>query len=357
MDKSVGESGTFSWYCAPKPLWSPVCTSKLKKNCPKCQLCGKKLIRWGKLRSGTQRWRCSFCRRSLVLGKETRERRYFNLFRIWVLGSVSIENLLKLSGERICSKTLLRHFDTFLDCPPKPERLPDTKEIYLKCDGKYFGHWGCVLVYKERNNIIFWSFVERETFFNYRNDLISLASLGFIVKGVTSDWHGSIVAAAKSLWRDIPHQRCLVHTQRFCQSLLTKHPETEAGKNLLELICLLNKIETPYEKDIWLKWLERFEERYGDIIKERTYETNGDKHWWYTHKNLRRAFMTLKATRDSLFLYLDYPDLPKDTNGLEAEFSHLKQKLGAHRGMKRSRKINFIRWYFYLKSIYSEYKN
>ena len=67
--------------------------------------------------------------------------------------------------------------------------------------------------------------------------------------------------------------------------------------------------------------------------------------------------MTLKATRDSLFLYLDYPDLPKDTNGLEAEFSHLKQKLGAHRGMKRSRKINFIRWYFYLKSIYSEYKN
>lgn len=193
----------------------------------------------------------------------------------------------------------------------------------------------------------------RENFLNYRLDLLSLSFLGFIVKGVTSDWHGSVTAAVKSLWPDIPHQRCLVHTQRFCQSLLTQNPETEAGKNLLELVCLLNRVKDHYERDIWLSWLERFGERYGDLIKERTYGEN--KHWWYTHKNLRRAFMTLKTTRENLFLYLDSPGMPKDTNGLEAEFSHLKQKLGAHRGMKRGRKANFTRWYFYLKSIYSEY--
>lgn len=288
------------------------------------------------------------------LSREVKERNYFNLFRIWVLGSVSIENLVKLSGN-VSKRSLSRHFDRFLDSPPKAEQLRSTKEIYLKCDGKYFGTWGCVLAYKEGSNIIYWNFVERENFFNYRLDLITLNSLGFIVKGITSDWHGSIVSAAKYLWPDIPHQRCLVHTQRLCRTLITKHPETEAGRNLLELVSLLNLIKTPYEKDIWLKWLERFEERYGEFVKQRTYGEN--KHWWYTHKNLRRAFLTLKSTKEHLFLYLEWENLPKDTNGIEAEFSHLKQKLGAHRGMTRKRKINFIKWYFYLKSIYPKQKD
>jgi hypothetical protein len=298
----------------------------------------------------------------LVLGKEARKERYFDLFRIWILGSVSIENLLKLSREKVCTRTLLRQFDRFLDCPPKPRKLTNPKEIYLKCDGKYFGRWGCVLAYKEGSNIIYWNFVDRENFFNYRNDFIKLNSLGFIVKGITSDWHGSIVAAAKHLWGDqessgrgIPHQRCLVHTQRQCKTLLTKNPETDAGKNLLELVSLLNQIKSLDERDIWLKWLERFEERYGELIRKRSYGEN--KHWWYTHKNLRRAFLTLKSTKEHLFLYLEYNNLSKDTNGIEAEFSHLKQKLGVHRGMTRERKANFVRWYFYLKSIYPEYKN
>jgi hypothetical protein len=125
--------------------------------------------------------------------------------------------------------------------------------------------------------------------------------------------------------------------------------------HLLELVSLLNQIKSLDERDIWLKWLERFEERYGELIRKRSYGEN--KHWWYTHKNLRRAFLTLKSTKEHLFLYLEYNNLSKDTNGIEAEFSHLKQKLGVHRGMTRERKANFVRWYFYLKSIYPEYKN
>lgn len=287
------------------------------------------------------------------MSKKIKKDKYFKLFKIWVSTPISIETILTLTRKKVSSKTLSRYFDAFLNYPPKPGKSTVSREIYLKCDGKYFGHWGCVLVYKEGSNIIFWNFVARETFFNYRLDLISLTELGFIVKGITSDWHGSIVSAAKTLGENIPHQRCLVHTQRFCQSLLTRKPETEAGRNLLELVLLLNSIKTHDEKEIWLKWLERFEERYTDVINQKT--RGEGRHWWYTHRNLRRAFLTLKSTRNNLFLYLDYPQLPKDTNGLESEFSHLKQKLGAHRGMTRPRKINFIRWYFYLKSIYSQH--
>jgi hypothetical protein len=235
----------------------------------------------------------------------------------------------------------------------KPLRTP--KEIYLKIDGSYFKRWGCVLGYKEGKEVVFWDFVERENYLSYCLNLSQIIRLGYVIKGITSDRHPSLVAAIKTLFPAnlaIPHQYCLVHLQRFCQSLLTQKPQTQAGVQLLELARLLNSITSHYEANIWLKWLARLQERYRDLIKERTYFRNevGKNSWWYTHKNLRRAFRTLSNSKNNLFLYLDYPGLPKDINGLEAEFSHLKGRLNLHKGLKRERKINLIKWYFYFKS-------
>lgn len=246
---------------------------------------------------------------------------------------------------------MLRYFDRFLSHPPLLPKLKVPLKVYLKVDGKYFGHWGCVLVFKADKGIVLWDFVLRENYFNYVYNLSHLRELGYEVQGITSDWHGSLVGAVKSAWPNIPHQRCLVHTWQLCRGLLTRNPETGAGRNLLELVNLLNGIKTHSEKDIWLRWLNRFEERYGDLIKQRTYAED-KRSWWYTHKNLRRAFRTLQSSQAHLFLYLDDPHLSKDTNGLESEFSHLQQKLGVHRGLKRERVVNFVRWYFSLKSIY-----
>jgi len=256
-----------------------------------------------------------------------------------------------LTSFRVSRSSLQRHFYQFLDKPPSPEllRLPKEKEIYLKIDGSYFRRWGCVLVHKADRKIIFWDFTLRENYFSYCLDFAKIKELGYKILGTISDWHGGLMSALKSLFPDIPHQRCLVHTQRFCQSLLTQRPETEAGIRLLEIVKFLNQIKNKNEKEIWIKWLSRFERRYLKVINERTYAED-KKHWWHTHKNLRRAFRTLRSSIDNLFLYLDFPDLPKDTNGLEAEFSHLKRKLSLHRGLKRERKISLIKWYFYLKS-------
>jgi hypothetical protein len=145
-----------------------------------------------------------------------------------------------------------------------------------------------------------------------------------------------------------------VHTQRLCQALLTRKPETEAGRNLLELVGLLNSVKTPSEKGVWIAWLRRFEQRYGDFVKQRTYGINskGKKGWWFTHRKLRRAFMTLRTSMPNLFIYLDNPNIEKDTNGLESEFSHLEDKLANRRGLKRSARINYLKWYCYLKSVH-----
>jgi hypothetical protein len=265
---------------------------------------------------------------------------------VWISKGVTTDTL---NNTDISNKSLTKHFHAFLDNPPKIPKLKIPREINLKCDGKYFGRRGCSLVFKENKNIIFWTFTERESYLGYLVCFSKLREAGYIIKSVTSDKHGSILGAVKASFPGVPHQFCTVHIQRRCESLLTRNPETQAGRDLLELVRFVNKIKTLNDKEIFLKWLDRFEKRYQSILKERTY---ADRSWWYTHKNLRLAFNTLKSSKNNMFFYLDDCNIPKDTNGLEAEFTHLKTKLNMHRGLSKRRKENYTFWYWFLKSIY-----
>jgi hypothetical protein len=263
-----------------------------------------------------------------------------------------------LTVETLCqfystpARTLIRHFDAFLQStlnipPPKTKKI-----IWLKVDATHLGRWGCITVYKAGTDILYWQFSEREYYDVYVSGLWWLMRVGYSIQGVTSDWHGSIVAAAKLVIPTVPHQRCLVHTQRLCQTLLTQQPKTEAGQALLQIVQMLNTIKNHYEVRIWINWLTLWEKRYGEFVKNRTFGTkdDGGRTWWYTHKNLRRAFRTLRLSQAHLFLYLDHIGLDKDTNGLEAEFTYLKEKLHVHRGLKRDRQVAFMMWYLYFKS-------
>lgn len=268
------------------------------------------------------------------------------------MGGISVSLLNKLNGIGSTNKTLITYFHHFLDNPPKIHKLHHPKHINLKIDAKYFGRWGCCIVCKEASNIIFWHFCIRENYHNYIFCLSKLLELGYIIDSVTSDKHGSILSAVKSVFPNIPHQYCMVHIQRRCQSLLTKHPETIAGKDLLNIVLHINNIYNHNDKLIFINWFIRYETRYLTFIKHRTYskDPTTSKSWWYTHKNLRLAFNTIKSSLNNMFFYLDYPNIPKDTNGLEAEFTHLKNKLISHRGLSRKRIANFVSWYWFLKS-------
>jgi len=258
--------------------------------------------------------------------------------------------LLSTKGCQTSASTLRRHFDSFLDQPPQLQKLTKRQTIWLKADGKYFGHWGCITVFKAGQRITSWDFVTRENYLNYTYSFCRLTESGYDILGLTSDWHGSLVSAFKSLFPKRPHQRCLVHTQMFGETFLTRRPETQAGKDLLEIVKLLNVIKNNNDREIWLAWFVRWEERYLTFVNQRSWSTDGPKHWWYTHKNVRKVYRSLKTSLDHLFLYLDHPGLEKDTNGLEAEFTHLKQKLAVHKGLKQHRKVNLIKWYFHLKT-------
>jgi len=151
---------------------------------------------------------------------------YFSLFTKWVDSGISIANLIDPTKTRVSEKQLSRYFQVFLDQKPLPERVsnpPSFKEINLKCDAKYFGRCGCTMVFKEGENIIFWHYALRENYFNYLFCFSKLNELGYIIKSVTSDKHGSLVSAVKVTFPNIPHQYCMVHLQKRCQTLLTEN--------------------------------------------------------------------------------------------------------------------------------------
>jgi hypothetical protein len=261
-------------------------------------------------------------------------------------------------------RTLTKKFSGFLANPPLPQeyflKLKDKlkeQDIslggYLLLDADWFGRERCLLLYKDHpsGKLLLWRFADGEDYLEILQDLIFLASHGYSFHGAVSDGRRSIAAALKTLSlyrkREILHQRCLVHTQLLVQSLLTQRPRMEAGWRLREIVSYLNQIRNHYEKNIWLRWLGRWEARYGGMLKERTYDEEG--HWWYTHKNLRRAYRTLALNPGVLFRYLEDPHLPKDTNAIEGIFSQLDTKISRHRGLKQERKEALISYSFYLK--------
>ena len=253
-----------------------------------------------------------------------------------------------------------RRFTPFLTGYPEPRgyflKLKDRLQTqgvffggHLLLDGDWFGN-RVVIIYKdwETKKILLWRFGGGEFKENIACDINFLTASGYPLKGVTSDWGGGIVSAVNCLnIPDLPHQRCLVHVQFFAERLITKHPETEAGQELLKIIYHLNSIKYPSEEFTWTAWLNRWAKRHEQTLLEKSYGEAG--RWWYTHGNLRRVYYSLIHTLDHLFLYLKYPPLPKDTNCVEGFFGQLDSKMGRHRGQTEGRRESFIAWYFYLR--------
>ena len=91
--------------------------------------------------------------------------------------------------------------------------------------------------------------------------------------------------------------------------------------------------------------LTRWYEQWAYFLKERTLfdarTKTGRQRWWYTHRRLRSAYRSLLTNLQYLFTFERHPDLhiPKTTNSLDGSISHLRDKLGTHRGVKLTQRI------------------
>lgn len=158
----------------------------------------------------------------------------------------------------------------------------------------------------------------------------------------TTDGNPHAVRVLKGLWPNIIIQRCLVHIQRQGLSWCRTNPKREDAKGLRGLFRQVTYINTKGERNRFIAKLERWERKYGRYIKEAPERGK-------VFSDIKRARSMLMKALPDMFHYLDDPDIPKSTNGIESYFSRLKAHYRHHRGLTKEKRYTYFDWYFKLR--------
>jgi hypothetical protein len=215
------------------------------------------------------------------------------------------------------------------DLMPQPTIIvPDTTFWGRSYGVTVFRSWGL-----KRN--LWWNEVTSEKQVHYYYGRKILEEHGWTFIAAVIDGRRGLA----TVFKDIPVQICHFHQLKIITKYLTRRPKTEAGIELRHLALTLSRTT----EAVFTKQLQGWEKRWRGFITEKTYIL-GTKHWYYTHKSVRSAFMSLKRNLPYLFTYQRYPELgiPNTTNTVDGYFTQLKKKIGAHQGLRRDRRYKVI---------------
>jgi hypothetical protein len=209
--------------------------------------------------------------------------------------------------------------------------------IVLVADVTFWGRGYGVIVFRSQDlkQNLYWSEVATETAQAYQEGKEILEELGYVFDAVVIDGKRGV----KEVFGDVPVQLCQFHQIAAINRYLTRRPKLPAGKELRMIALSLTRTT----EDIFSRQLAAWYLRWKDFLKERT--TNPvTRRWFYTHRRIRAAYRSLKTHLSHLFTYQRHPKLhiPNTTNSLDGTFSHLKDLLRIHRGLKQSRRWRLI---------------
>ena len=204
-------------------------------------------------------------------------------------------------------------------------------------DTTFWGRGYGVAVFRSWNikRNIWWNEVKSEKQAHYYYGRKILEDRGWVFTAAVVDGRRGLA----TVFKDIPVQVCHFHQLKTVTKYLTRRPKTEAGQELRRLALTLTK----NTENVFSKKLFALEKKWRDFYTEKTYVI-GTKHWYYTHKNVRSAFMSLKRNLPNLFTYQKHPELniPNTTNTIDGYFASLKKKIAAHHGLRKDRRYKVI---------------
>ena len=257
---------------------------------------------------------------------------------LWDEFVFSKQTLRELSGLHNYSKMQLKRIFTEI---LKEEKMHNPRAINLVVDATFFGkketeQWGVVVfrdaILKEN---LWWEFVSDEKVESYQRGRFSLLSLGYVFNAVTCDG----LPGLTNVFKGIPVQFCHFHQTQIVKRYVTENPKLIAGHELLELLQAL----TLTNENIFKYRLSVYIDRNRNFLNEKTFDiATGQSP--FTHRRLRSALRSLEHNIQYLFTYQKYPKLniPNTTNTLESHFSHIKDIVRIHRGLKKIIKQKMI---------------
>lgn len=272
----------------------------------------------------------------------------FIWFNEWVVGRQTLHRLSAQSG--YAERSLKRYFYEYLSQIPVLSVKPSEK-VNLLIDGTYFRNDLCLVLYRD-DKIKYtqlYRITDGEWFEEIKEDLENLLRLGVQIESITCDGHKSLLKAIKKACKHVIIQRCVVHIQRMCKIWLTAYPKSLAGSELRSIINGLHKIDTREKWGYWVVSLIQWHKRHEAFLNEKSFNRDTGR-FWYKHKLVRRSFTVIKRALPDMFHYLENPQIPKSTNGLESFFGHMKNHIQIHRGLSKEHRKSFIRWYLYFKN-------
>jgi len=215
------------------------------------------------------------------------------------------------------------------DIEPQPTVIvPDTTFWGRQYGVTVFRSW------TQRRNL-WWNEVPSERMIHYQYGRKILEERGWTFVAAVIDGRRGLA----TVFKDIPVQMCHFHQLQIVTKYLTRRPQTEAGQKLRKLALTLTRTN----KKSFSKALTVWEKKYHIFYTEKTYVL-GTKNWYYTHKSVRSAYMSLKRNLPHLFTYQEYPELniPNTTNTIDGYFASLKKKIAAHHGLRKDRRYRVI---------------
>jgi hypothetical protein len=217
----------------------------------------------------------------------------------------------------------------------RKETIPCPTVIIV--DTTFFGKvWGvCVFRAPHLKKNIWWADVVKEIMATYYYGRKILEDKGWTFLAAVVDGRRGLT----TVFKDIPVQICQFHQMKAVTKYLTRRPQTEEGQELRSIMLTLARST---EKE-FTKLLMEWKEKYSYILTDKTYVTS-TKYWYYTHKKVRGAYLSMERNLPYLFTYLKYPELniPNTTNSLDGSFVHLKDKVNIHHGLRKDRRYKMI---------------
>lgn len=216
-------------------------------------------------------------------------------------------------------------------------KIIQPKPIVAIADMTFFRRTFGVCVFRDaqlKENLI-WKTAKTETIAVYRELREKLEKQGFRFSAVVIDGRPGLF----KLFCDLPIQMCHFHQTAIMTRYLTTRPKLPASQMLRRIALEISKSDEEKMKRLLSIW----HLIWKDFLDEKTTDEETGK-WHYTHKRLRSAFRSVNNNLPYLYTYQKYPELkiPNTTNSLDGFFSHLKELVKIHRGLKLERKIKMI---------------
>lgn len=307
-----------------------------------CLVCAARLVKNGRTKAGTQRWRCPRCGASSTRRREDVKRRHELVeFLTWLAGKDSQAEAGGGTGRAFRDRTAW-----CWDVQPRLGPV-ETAHHQILIDGLWIGSWCLLIAVTEELQVLAWQWCARESIAAWKALFAQIPAPNVVV----CDGGNGIATAVRTTWPGTKIQRCLFHVQLNVRQHLTMKPRTDAGRRLLGLARALSDVHEVEDAIEWQKNLDAWWRAHGHLTKERTYFRNSQ--WGFTHDRLRKAWLLLrKLARDGvLFTYLEHGNT-RTTSPLEGGInSQIRHVLRTHRGMTEEHMKRAAEWYLTLHEI------